>query len=945
MRGPARPGLAAVGRAIGARPTTSLAGLALVLAIAALGLFNARVVTEPAELWSPRGSSLRAEANDFDDAFGPFYRTNSVAFVDTSGERNLLAPAKLRVILKLQRLVESATATHKGKTYRYSDLCLNPTRGKCVVASPLDYWSPDNGPFNSTELNVDANNCDSSEKAYDAAGFCNKDYGYTVSLPHLKTALGAGIVRKNVLGGVTSRPSPYSKLELFDDAVVATAEAALITFLLEWRRGSESEDAALAWERNAFKSTVDAYIASGEPAASGLRVTYLSERGLEDELAASSAADAPLVVASYAVVIVYAAAAVLRGGAAAPGATAARAGVGAAGAALVALATLASVGFLALIGVPFVPITAQVLPFLALAIGVNDLFVIVNAGFDSAEAQKAESIAERSAVAAATAGPSVLCTSLCNATAFLVGTASELPAARLFCIHAATTVLATGAATLIGALALAAMSEQVHERAISDRRNGNAAFEHVSSPPLTQRLLARYFPPVERPGIREAVIALALGATVAAIHAITEFRLGLDPEDVVPRGSQLAGYYSDLREFFPDVGPPLFIVTQSPIDAASIEGQRTVEALHDALVASPWNGAPPIDWLGDFTLWFALEFGPLSMLYDEVSEKYRVPPANFTSALGEYLKTPCGKNAQGGQEVCGLAKSLDLKLAPDGRVEVSRLTSQYVGLGRDVRYWTRGMEDLRTLAETHGGRGSFAYSSYFIFFEQYLTVRRDALVLTCAALAAVAAVVFLARFAMVAPGSQSLAAALRLATIDAFAVALAVSTATVLAVGTMAAAGIRLNAVSAVNASVAVGLSIDFVAHTIFDFRDAQAGDPATRARQALGRLGSCTMSGALSTLLGICFLVAAATPLYRVYYFRAYASIVIAGTFVGLAVLPAGLSLFGALAECASGRTTVHEPATPGTKAAPRPPPSDVETPSSIRPGVLTDVFDRELN
>ena len=114
----------------------------------------------------------------------------------------------------------------------------------------------------------------------------------------------------------------------------------------------------------------------------------------------------------------------------------------------------------------------------------------------------------------------------------------------------------------------------------------------------------------------------------------------------------------------------------------------------------------------------------------------------------------------------------------------------------------------------------------------------------------------------------------------------------------MVGVGIRLNAISAVNSAVAVGLSVDFVAHTVFEFSTADIPDasPPARARSALVRLGSCTLNGALSTLLGICFLAGASTPIYAVYYFRAFAALVIAGASVGLVIVPAGLSACASL-------------------------------------------------
>ena len=65
-----------------------------------------------------------------------------------------------------------------------------------------------------------------------------------------------------------------------------------------------------------------------------------------------------------------------------------QAGVGLAGVALVSLAVAAGLGFCALLGLPFNASTTQIVPFLALGLGVSDLFLLTAAYAEHAVAER-----------------------------------------------------------------------------------------------------------------------------------------------------------------------------------------------------------------------------------------------------------------------------------------------------------------------------------------------------------------------------------------------------------------------------------------------------------------------------------------------------------------------------------------------------------------------------
>jgi hypothetical protein len=50
---------------------------------------------------------------------------------------------------------------------------------------------------------------------------------------------------------------------------------------------------------------------------------------------------------------------------------------------------------------------------------------------------------------------------------------------------------------------------------------------------------------------------LALGAGIAGTVLLEQ---GLAPTDAVPTSSYLVGYYNSLSEWFPNVGPPIYVI-------------------------------------------------------------------------------------------------------------------------------------------------------------------------------------------------------------------------------------------------------------------------------------------------------------------------------------------------------------------------------------------------
>lgn len=83
-------------------------------------------------------------------------------------------------------------------------------------------------------------------------------------------------------------------------------------------------------------------------------------------------------------------------------------------------------------GIPFNASSTQIVPFLALGLGVQDMFLLTHTYVEQAGDVPRE---ERTGLVLRKSGLSVLLASLCNVLAFLAAALLPIPALRVFCLQ------------------------------------------------------------------------------------------------------------------------------------------------------------------------------------------------------------------------------------------------------------------------------------------------------------------------------------------------------------------------------------------------------------------------------------------------------------------------------------------------------------------------------
>lgn len=172
-----------------------------------------------------------------------------------------------------------------------------------------------------------------------------------------------------------------------------------------------------------------------------LKMSFSAERSIEDELDRQSRGDAVTVALSYFIMFLYVAIAL---GQCTEWKTVfvdSKIVVGLVGVLIVLAAVAMALGFWSLFGVPLTLIIIEVVPFLVLAVGVDNIFIMVqHFQRELPQDNKKDTIEKQVARVIGSVGPSIFLSALCETLAFCLGALSNMPAVKTFSLFAGTAV-------------------------------------------------------------------------------------------------------------------------------------------------------------------------------------------------------------------------------------------------------------------------------------------------------------------------------------------------------------------------------------------------------------------------------------------------------------------------------------------------------------------------
>ncbi|KAJ1930556.1 niemann-Pick type C- protein 1 [Tieghemiomyces parasiticus] len=884
-------------------PRKVLALVVAVVLLTSLGWRRFEVETSPERLWVGPQSTSAQNKRYFDDHFGPFYRTQQVILTaaadDLTADQgpSVITERALRQLFLLDERVR--TLRSAPNNFTLDDFCLSPTGDGCVVQSVTGYWGFDLDNFEAGDWRAEFEGC--AQRPVD----CLPDFGQP-----LKPAM--------LLGG-------------YPDEDYDQARALFVTYVLTNSQVPEEVARREEWEA-AYVDLLQSVQADPAFDWTDLHLSFSSERSIEAELQRSTYADVWTIALSYLVMFLYASIALGRFSRHAVRSRRflieTKFGLGLGGIVVVLASVSMSTGILSLLGVKATLIIAEVIPFLVLAVGVDNIFLLVNELDRQSSPGSAAPVEQRVAAALAAVGPSVLLAAVAETLAFGLGAFVSMPAVSAFALYAALAVWFDFVLQVTGFVALLTLDTYRTEAGRADlwpwvtvavREDPTGTTAIASAPSLWARreswlqwfMGTVYAPLLTHRSIRWAVFILFSVLFAVNVHQLPRLELGLDQRVALPRDSYLVDYFDRLDRYF-GTGPPVYFVTKHANVTDQTE-QRTLcgrfTTCADRSLANlleqerkrpevSFLAQPAAVWLDDYFHWLnpAADTccrerpGPDGRPepcdpYDEdcaVCWAGRDPAWNITlqglpqgdeflTYLNFWLAAPPSAECPlAGAAAYGDAVARD---PADGRVVASHVRTFHVPLGSQRNYIAAFDAAHRIAADASRATGAsvFPYSVFYIFFDQYAHIGRLAVILLGVGGLAIGVV------------TAVLLANVRVACLTMLTVALILAQ----EVAAMAAWGVTLNALSLVNLMIGLGVSVEFCCHIARKYV-VTPGSPDTRLIRALAETGSSVFSGiALTKFSGVIVLAFARSKIFEVYYFRMYLAMVLAGVFHGLVLLP----------------------------------------------------------
>ncbi|XP_052280398.1 protein patched homolog 3-like isoform X3 [Dreissena polymorpha] len=788
----------------------------LVCGLCGLGLLKFEQTSDDAKLWVPVNSRVLPEKAWMENHFPEQFRYTSVIITAS----NILTPAVLNSMYDMY--LKSSMMYVEGNT-NLEGLCVKVGQS-CNVQSILELWNNNGTIIRKLTMNDVLHTVNSGVKYSPVYG---TEWSFSQQL---------GGIRRDRYGNIIG------------------ASAASMLWVLH--KDPQKELSALDWEKQmiSMATTSRPYIDK----------SYIyATRTFDDEGYGAVNADTTLLTLGFIIVFIFIILVLGR-----LNLVENKLYVSLAGIFSIGLAIVFSYGLAMAFGFLFGPIH-NLMPFLLLGIGVDDMFVIVSAWNNLSDTERVLPLDRKMALTLKHAGVSITVTSITDIVAFGIGGSTVIPALSAFCAYAALGILALY--LLVATFFVAVLT--LDERRISDTRNSVLfCYKHKQYVPnaCSQKdLIGTFLKDVYSPTLMKKYCKVAVAITTVVLASVntwsfTKLRQDFDLYDYLPRDSYATEFVQTQMKYFPDRGFGASIYCG---DLDYFADQAAILKMYADLNSNAYiqNGSL-VFWYPVFLNYLKTTREPL--VTQSLHDGFPGSRDQFNSLLLHFLQQREGRSFY--------------HFLKFGNQTIPQVTASYMQFVHAHQSSSAGdidaMESVRNIVDNARlvNGTCFSYGFKYLNNETNKVLKGELyrnLSLACVC-------VFLVTLLLIA----NLWTCILVFTCVLFTV--------VDVVGTLQFWDVTIDTASSILITLCVGLAVDYSAHVGHMFMTL-LGTREERARATLASIGPAVLYGGLSTFLA--FVLLANSRSYGfILFFRVFMTVVIFGLFHGLVYLPVILTWVG---------------------------------------------------